>query len=462
MKIVVLNGSPKGDINVSVTMQYVRFIQKSFPQHELKIVNIAQQAKQLENSTEAFQKIIDEIAVADGVLWAFPLYVLLVHSQYKRFIELIFERNAEAAFKAKPAAILTTSIHFYDHTAINYIQGICDDLDMNYYGSYSAEMRDLHKENEREKLSCFSQAFYAAIARKAPASKVYLPLSNQSFEYIPKTAAAPLDTHNRKIVIVTDAQQDDNNLNQMTDRIAQHFTGQAEIINLHEVDIKGGCLGCIRCAYDNTCAYSGKDGFIDFYNDKLKTADILFFAGKIHDRYLSSLWKTVFDRAFFNTHIPALAGKQIAFLISGPLNQLPNVRQILEAYIEIQQANLVGIVTDEEPDSEKIDACLKELANRSIDYANTHYIKPATFLGVGGRKIFRDEIWGHLRFPFAADHHYYKNNGLYDFPQQDYSTRMLNLLFGWLIKIPALRKKLYSRMLIDKMVEPYQKLLDKL
>jgi len=39
MKITVLNGSPKG--NLSVTMQYVSFIQKKFPHHELKILNIA-------------------------------------------------------------------------------------------------------------------------------------------------------------------------------------------------------------------------------------------------------------------------------------------------------------------------------------------------------------------------------------------------------------------------------------
>ena len=39
MKIIVLNGSPKGDI--SVTMQYVHFTQKKFPQHELKILNIS-------------------------------------------------------------------------------------------------------------------------------------------------------------------------------------------------------------------------------------------------------------------------------------------------------------------------------------------------------------------------------------------------------------------------------------
>ncbi|SMC89911.1 NAD(P)H-dependent oxidoreductase [Sporomusa malonica] len=460
MKIVVLNGSPKGEI--SVTMQYVGFIQKKFPQHELKIINIAQRAKQIENKEETFQEIIEEIKEADGILWAFPLYVFLVHSQYKRFIELITERSAAAAFKGKPAAILTTSIHFYDHTAHNYMQGICDDLDMKFYASYSAEMRDLFKENERERLLHFFQGYFEAIVRKAPAINVYSPLYLQPSEYTPKTSPNPIDTCGRKIVIITDAEQDHSNLKQMVDRVAEHFTGQAEVINLHDIDIKGGCLGCIRCGYDNTCAYSGKDGFIEFYTNKLKTADILVFAGKIRDRYLSSLWKTFFDRGFFNTHIPSLAGKQVAFLISGPLGQLSSLRQILEAYTEWQQANLVGIVTDEEPDSQKIDNCLRELAIRSVEYANSHYIRPTTFLGVGGRKIFRDEIWGHLRFPFAADHHFYKTKGLYDFPHKDYSTRVLNLILGWLIKIPAVRKKIYGTMMISKMVEPFQKLLSKL
>ena len=39
MKIAVLNGSPKGEI--SVTVQYVKFIQKKMPQHEFKLINIA-------------------------------------------------------------------------------------------------------------------------------------------------------------------------------------------------------------------------------------------------------------------------------------------------------------------------------------------------------------------------------------------------------------------------------------
>lgn len=460
MKIIVLNGSPKGDS--SVTMQYIGFIQRKFPQHELKILNIAQRGKQIESKEEIFQEIMEEIKRADGILWAFPLYVFLVHSQYKRFIELITERSAAEAFKGKPAAILTTSIHFYDHTAHNYMHGICDDLDMNFYASYSAEMHDLFKENERAKLYQFSRGFFEAIDRKAPASKVYLPLNVQSCAYTPRTAPDSVDTCGKKIVIVTDEEEGQHNLKQMVKGFAAQFTGQAEIINLHDVEIKGSCLGCIRCGYDNTCIYSGKDGFIDFYNSKLKTADILVFAGTIRDRYLSSLWKTFFDRGFFNTHMPSLIGKQIAFLVSGPLEQLANLRQIMEAYSEWQQANLVGIVTDEEQDSQKIDHLLRELAIRSVDYANSQYIRPTTFLGLGGHKIFRDEIWGSLRFPFAADHHFYKNRGFYDFPQKDYANRMRNLIFGWMIKIPALRKKIYGEMMIVKMVEPFQKLLNKL
>jgi multimeric flavodoxin WrbA len=92
MKIVVLNGSPKG--NMSVTLQYALFIGKKFPQHELKIFNIALELRKIEREEKAFQEIIEAVKSADGVLWAFPLYFLLVHSHYKRFIELIWEKKA--------------------------------------------------------------------------------------------------------------------------------------------------------------------------------------------------------------------------------------------------------------------------------------------------------------------------------------------------------------------------------
>src|SRR5271157_6396303 len=157
MKIVVLNGSPKGD--VSVTMQYVHFLQKKFLQHELKILNISQRLPVIEKDEEKFREVIDEVRSADGVLWAFPLYYLLVHAHYKRFIELIFERGVKGAFQGKYTAALSTSIHFYDHTAHNYINAICDDLGMRFVESFSADMTDLLKEEGRTQLAQFGQRF---------------------------------------------------------------------------------------------------------------------------------------------------------------------------------------------------------------------------------------------------------------------------------------------------------------
>ena len=67
MKIVVLNGSPKGE--TSVTMQYVAWVQKKFPQHELKIINIAQRIKSIEKDEESFQEIIAHLRAPDGCPW---------------------------------------------------------------------------------------------------------------------------------------------------------------------------------------------------------------------------------------------------------------------------------------------------------------------------------------------------------------------------------------------------------
>ena len=306
MKIAVLNGSPKGQ--TSVTMQYVHFLEQRFPEAEFKIFDVALKIKKMEKDDKAFQEIIDEIAAADTVLWAFPLYFLLVASQYKRFIELIFERNATEAFRGKPAAALTTSINFFDHTAHNYIHAICDDLQMNFAGSYSAEMNDLLKSKERQRLKTFGELFIKAIKDGTTLIKNNKPLIESEIVFTAEKIT-PVETEGKKVLIVVDDAAENSNLLKMVERLQKTFSPAAELVQLKDIDIKGGCLGCVQCGFDNVCAYEGKDGFIDFFNQKIKTAGILFFAGAIHDRYLSSLWKCYFDRSFFNGHIPVLPDK---------------------------------------------------------------------------------------------------------------------------------------------------------
>jgi multimeric flavodoxin WrbA len=457
MKITVLNGSPKG--MVSVTMQHVLYIQKEFPQHEIEIVNISQRIKRIEKNQEVFDGIIATVEASDAVLWATPLYYFVVPGQYKQFIELVFERGVLNAFRDKYAAVLTTSIHFFDHTAHNYLQGICDDLGMKYVETFSAHMSEMASEGGRKNLQIFADNFINVADDKLPTQRYFPPLSRREFEYEPGPQLEGVNAGDMKVLLVSDAEPGQANMNAMIKRFQAAFNHEIEVVNLHDVDIKGGCQGCLQCGYDNDCSYAGKDGFIDFYEQKIKKADILIFAGTIKDRFFSSLWKKYFDRSFYNGHASSLDGKQMAYIISGPLSQIPNFQQVLQAYTEMQLCNLGGIVTDEYGDSQEIDGLIQNLAKNLVVYAESGYIRPHTFLHVGGIKLFRDEVFSNLRMVFQADHKKYKERGVYDFPTRNILQRFMNTVAGLIFKIPSMRKG-YQRMLKPGQIMGLKKILE--
>ena len=155
-----------------------------------------------------------------------------------------------------------------------------------------------------------------------------------------------------------------------------------------------------------------------------------------------------------------MKGKQIGFIISGPLRQIPNLRQIFEAWFEVQRSSIVDFITDEDENSAQTDQLLQSLAERLIRFAGEGYLKPATFLGVGGAKIFRDDVYSRLRFPFQADHRFYRKHGMYDFPQKDYKSRITNAMLMLLTKIPSMRKEIYTRRIKTEMIKPLLKVLN--
>ena len=210
MKIIVLNGSPKG--KESITLHYAKIIQKKFPDHEYEIENISLQIKRIEKDEKVFNGIIEKIKQADTVLWVFPLYVYLVPSQYKRFIELIFERKVEDAFRDKFTAVITTSIHFYDHTAHNYMRAICEDLNMKYVDFISAGMSSLPKKEGQQELMRFAENFFNAIETDLPTPRYYPPLNYSDFQYKHGIVESKISLKGKKILLLTDNQDPESNL----------------------------------------------------------------------------------------------------------------------------------------------------------------------------------------------------------------------------------------------------------
>ncbi len=455
MKIAVLNGSPKGEL--SVTVQYIKFVQKKFLEHEFEIINVAHDILKLEKNKQEFLQVIEVVKRSDGVIWAFPLYVFLVASQYKRFIELVFERGVTNSFEGKYTCALTTSIHFFDHTAHNYIHGICDDLGMKFVESFPADMDDIFTDDKRRILIKWAGDFLQAIQNQAPTNKSYAPLKCDSFVYKPGKAANPIDTGGIKIRVLADMDEK-SNVASMVDRFSKAFKQDIEVFNLRDIDMKGGCLGCLQCAFDNVCVYRDKDGFMEFFNSG-RDSDVTVFAGAIKDRFLSSRIKMFWDRSFFNSHIPTRIGKQVGYIVSGPLSQLANLQEIMLAQAEISEANLAGVVTDESGDAHTVDALLDDFAAKCVDYSQQKYIRPSTFLGVGGHKLLRDQVWSRLRFPFDADFRFYEAHGMFDFPQND--TRYLEFS-GQMIKMiqdPQMRETV-RKIIKTEMLKGYQKVVE--
>ncbi|MCP4134496.1 MAG: hypothetical protein GY754_26215 [bacterium] len=443
MKVTIINGSPKGDN--SLTLQYLLYIQKHFPQYEYETFNIGKKIKSIEKNEDQFNEIIDSVKASEAVFWVTPIFYFLIPAQLKRFIELIHERKAAKAFEGKYTSAVSTSIRFFDTTAHHYLHAVCDDLNMKYVSFHSLDMWDMFESSARKQLYNFAANFFAAVENKEPVSLQYPPLPKKKMKaYTPGKSSGKIDSKGKKILVVSDGIDAKTNLGKMINKFAGSIDGEVNIVDINELGIKGGCTSCVQCGYENICIY--KDGFTDFWKNTMGAADIIIFAGEIRDRYLSAQWKMVFDRSFFMNHTPSIIGKQLGFLISGPLNQVANLKLLLQGYVEGQMCNFLDFVTDEYEDSKKIDSLITAMADRAIRFHDQGYIRTHTFLKEGGMKIFRDDVYGRLRFVCQADHRWYRDNGIYDtFPQRNKYTKKLNRRFMFLTRFKKFRVMFYKK-----------------
>ena len=443
MRILVLNGSPKG--KNSVTLQTVNYLQLLYPKHSFEILHVGQRIKALEKD---FSPAAEALKKADLLLFSYPVYTFVAPCQLHRFVELMKEHKAEVA--GKWASQLTTSKHFYDITAHRYIQDICGDLGLRYIRGLSADMEDLLKPKGQQEAKAFFNFLLWSVAHNSaePVSRL-----STAPKHIPVTPVEAAEKKKGDIVIVTDCEKDDVQLAAMIARFRAVCSRKTRVENIREYPLRGGCLGCFNCAITGKCVY--KDGFDEYLRNTIQTAESIVYAFSIRDHSMGARFKMYDDRNFCNGHRTVTIGMPVGYLISGNYSEETNLQTIVEARAQVGSNYLAGVATDEE----NPDAAIDQLAQR-LEYALEHkYVPPQNFYGIGGMKIFRDLIW-QMQGMMRADHKFYKSHGQYDFPQKQWPKMLAMYGVGMLLASPKLKAKAGSAM-TDGMLRPYHKVLEK-
>lgn len=445
MKILVVNGSPKG--KYSITLQTIRYLEKRFPEQSFSLLNAGQTIRAIEKD---FTKAREMLTEADVIIFSYPVYTFIAPCQLHRFIELIKEDGVDLS--GKIATQITTSKHFYDITAHKYIEDNCHDLGLNYVKGLSADMDDLLKEEGRAVAEKFFSHFLWCAENKF-FEKAPSRISSYSQKHA--TAAPSADKKGKDVVIITDNTDEDSNLAKMIARFQAKLPYNSRIVNIAEYPFTGGCLGCFNCAVSAKCVY--KDGFDEFLRNDIQKADCIVYAFAVKDHSMGSRFKMYDDRNFCNGHRTVTVGMPVGYLVSGELSAEENLRNIIEARAEVGHNFLAGVATDEINTDMQIDALAAQ-----IDYALVNkYVPSQNFWGIGGMKIFRDLIY-QMQGMMRADHKFYKKGGYYnDFPQKHKGTILKMYLVGFLLSSDKIRSKMGNAM-NEGMLMPYNKLFEKL
>ena len=445
MNILVINGSPKG--KNSITLQTVNYLQKRYPNQEFSVIHAGQKIKALEKD---FSKAKEELEKADLIIFSYPVYTFIAPCQLHRFIELMKENKADVA--GKFVTQLSTSKHFYDITAHNYIRDNCFDMDMKYIKGLSADMDDLLSEKGRKEAEdffeyvcwCTENESYETAPEKPHPSK-NMPV------FVPENCT---EEKSGEVVIITDCREGDKNLKAMIERFCAVLPKKTKIVNISEYPFSAGCLGCFSCAVSGKCVH--KDGFDDFLRNEIQTGETIVCAFSIKDHSMGSVFKMYDDRQFCNGHRTVTMGMPFGYLVSGNLSEEENLRTIIEARAQVGGNFLAGVATDEKDPNGEIDRLAK-----TICYAlEKGYVPPQNFYGIGGMKIFRDLIW-QMQGMMKADHKFYKSHGQYDFPQKKWPRMLAMYAVGAMIGNPKIKAKMGSKM-TEGMLMPYNKLFEKM
>ena len=287
---------------------------------------------------------------ADLVMFAYPVYTFLVPAQLHRFVELLHESGCD--FKGKYAVQITTSKHFYDTTAHEFMRENLSDLGFNVLEGLSADMEDLPTEKGQTE----TEKFFSYVLWQMDGG----------------SSSSCADPSGR-IALVADLEEGDTALKEKMDMFIESVGCPVDVINIREFPFKGSCLGCFNCAGDGECIY--QDGFTDLLRNNIHKHDAIVYAFRIVNHSMGSRFKMYDDRQFCNGHRTVTMGTPFAYVIEGDIDAEPNLKKVLEARAQVGGNFLAGLACTPEQ-IRKMSAVLRYAMSERL-------VLPQNFLGVG-------------------------------------------------------------------------------
>jgi len=447
LKILVLNGSPRGEMSVSY--HHILFLEKHFKSATFEFVHIGKMLKIYKD--EKLGDLIKKMSDADCVLWTYPVYTFSIPYQLMLFMNRLQNHDLKHLLKGTYSTQFSTSKHFYDITAYDFMKTQFKDLEIIHLEGLMADMDEMITESGRHKMVEFMDKLLHSITVEVTYPNIkHVPGQLYEFSYnqVPEPDKLP-----SKILVVYNGLEYSNSLKQMISAFENLCDYDVHRLDVSNINIQGGCLGCIKCTMIGHCIY--KDEFEEMYQEKILSSDVIVYASDINNHYLHADFKLIDDRAFYNGHRVNTENKATGYLLTGNYQQEQNLKHLIEARAHVGHMSLFEPVTNE---SEDVLEQIKRLCTEVTYFMENKPAPKNSFYGIGGMKVFRDLIFN-MRGMLTEDHDYYKAHKLYDFPEKHYITHFF-MRFGIKYISSPKRFKKYSPKLNTFILARYKKILD--
>ena len=261
MKVLIVNASPKGEY--SLTLQHARYLAVHEPGIEWSVSHVGEKLTDIEFDRAWLDGNIAAVEACDAIIWATPVYTMLVPWQLIRFFSLVREAGKEGIFAGKYATIVMSCFHYYDNLAEEWLRGACEDLGMAFVEGLSVDNKDMLRPEFRASMRFFLSEFHRACATRAPVARRSRPLVNaQSPKFVPSRAVATptaaaaagcaaqpaLKNTDLRTVLLTDERGKNGNLSPMIEVFLDSYPNAVDVVDINDFPaVTSSQVPCASC-----------------------------------------------------------------------------------------------------------------------------------------------------------------------------------------------------------------------